>query len=391
MSRLMNLPTELLCQILEEVGGSHLRRDNGSARLCVCRKWYEAARPVYLSGLETTNINIFGHNLGDLETKYSYSDLRPLMHKNTRELRIRLLGHYWDEPSSTAFNTDFEDDDEEGGAAGPPTPLNEPPIDFELPEYIASLSEWRDNTLRPQLETFFTDLRHFEALETLTFEASADPEVGHERGPHWDYLYQSTVLTFLHNLPLTHDLSSLTLDISGLRTGLLEADSHHLCTSIAKILPRIENVRLRMHTLCPTIFSLDEDLQPTDVKIKTLIIKIHHPTFRYTDEARVQRCPESPGTRTSQALLLNLARGSRVYLEKLLRLRGRDDHGMTGFRISFAFPVTPSVSTLDCLTLKVQNLPEDYFLYEDDGKPNWYELEQAGRMLNGGTFSIGPI
>ncbi|KAF2162310.1 hypothetical protein M409DRAFT_27314 [Zasmidium cellare ATCC 36951] len=392
MSRLIDLPGELLCQILEEVGGSHLRRDNGSARLCVCRKWYAAARPVYLSGLGTTKVNIFGHNLGELETKYSYSSLRRLMHKNTREMRIRLLGHYWDENSCQAFDSEYVEDDEEGGAAGPPTPINEPPIEFEEPEHIVALEQWRDRYLRPQLDALFTDLRHLEALESLTFEASADPEVGHERGPHWDYLYQSTILTFLHNLPVTHDLKDLTLDISGLRNGLLndsEAD-HHLCTSLAKILPRIENVRLRMPTLCEKIFALDSNLQPNEIRLRTLIIKLHLPTFRYTDEARVQRCPLSPGTRTSQALLLTFARNSDIFMKKLAQLRGSGTgHGITGLRISFAFPVTPSVSTLDCLTMRVQNLPEDYFLYEDDGKPNWYELSQAGRMLNGGAFNIG--
>lgn len=375
MSRLTDLPTELLCQILEEVGGRHLRRGKGSARLCVSRKWYAAARPVYLSGLEVTKINIFGHNLGDLDTKYSHTGLRPLMHKNTRELRIRLLGHYWDEASSTEPSGHGDD-------------LNEPPFDFILPEHAVALEDWRDKTLRPHLNALFTDLHHFEALKTLIFEATADAEVGHERGPHWDYLYQSTVLTFFHNLPITHDLTYLTLDISGLRNGVLN-DVHadtHFCTSIANILPRIKNVRLRMHTLCPTIFNIDETLTHESVKLTTLIIKLHLPTLLHTDEARLQPCPQMRGTRTSQALLQTLARNSDVFLNKLAHLRQGDSHSMTGFRISFAYPGTPCVSTLDCLTMKLQSLPEETFLYEDDGKPDWYELKEAHRMLNGGDF-----
>lgn len=375
MSRLMDLPTELLCQILEEVGGSHLRRGKGSARLCVSRKWYAAARPVYLSGLEVTKINIFGHNLGDLDTKYSNTGLRPLMHKNTRKLRVRVLGHYWDEPSSREPSGHGDD-------------LNEPPFDFELPEHIAALVDWRDDTLRPHLNTLFTDLHNFEALEVLKFEATADSEVGQERGPHWDYLYQSTVLAFLHNLPIIHDLNHLTLDISGLRNGLLsDVNSElHLCTSIGKVLPRIEHVRLRMPTLCPTILDIDEPLPPQFIKLKTLVIKLHLPTFLHTDEARIQPCPQMRGTRTSQSLLQTLARSSDVFLKKLARLRQEDSHEMIGFRISFAFPRTPCVSTLDCLTMKLQSLPEETYLYEDDGKPDWYELKEAHRMLNGGDF-----
>lgn len=375
MSRLMDLPAELLCQILEEVGGSQLRRGYGSASLCVSRKWYAAARPVYLSGLEVAKVNIFGHNLTDLDTKYSYSGLRLLMHKNTRKLRVRLLGHYWDEASS-------------GDPGGHGDDLNEPPFDFEMPGHVAALEVWRDNTLRPHVNSLFADLSNFEALETLKFEATADAEAGHERGPHWNYLYQSTVLAFLHNLPIAHDLKYLTLDISGLRNGVLndvDGDTH-FCTSIANVLPRVENVRLRMHTLCPTIFDIDEALSNHAIKLQTLIIKLHLPSFFHTIEARIQPCPQMRGARTSQALLQTLARNSDVFLKKLARLQQTESHGMTGFRISFAFPRTPSISTLDCLTMKLQSLPEEYFLYEDDGMPDWYELKQAYRMLNGGDF-----
>lgn len=378
---------ELLSQIMEEVGGSHLRRNNGSARLCVSRRWYAAARPVYLSGLGTTSIKVFGHNLRELDTKYGDSGLRPLMHKNTRSLRVRLLGHYWDANSSQAYDTEEEVEDEQSngeGAAAAPTPLNEPPFEFEEPEHMRTLEDWRDTKLRSRLDDLFTDLRHFEALQDLIFEASADPEVGHERGPHWDYLYQSTLLNFVINLPVTYDLRNLTLDVSGLRNGPLGNESH-LCSSIAKILPRIENVRLRMHNLCNDVFKM-EDLRPEEIKIKTLIIKLQLPTFLYTDEPRVLPCQEMRGPRTSQALLQILVRNSGTFLTKLATLRRSESHGMTGFRISFAYPQTPSISTVDCLTMKIQNLPEEHFLYEDDGKPNWYELSQAHRMLNGGDF-----
>lgn len=382
---------ELLSQILEEVGGAHLRNNKGAAaRLCVCQKWYAAARPIYLSGLGTTRIKLFGHNIGELDTKYGYSQLRPLMHKNTRNLRIRLLGHWWDQNSSQAWIEEeeaSEQEDNEDAAAGPLTPLNEPPIDFELPENVRALQVWRDEQLCPRLDALFQDLSNFEALEELTFEASADPEVGHERGPHWDYIYNYAALHFLNHLPIAHDLRQLTLDICGMRNGLLDGKDIHICAALSNILPRITDVRLRLPTLCRTIFDIGNlQLEPQQVKLKALIIKLQLPTFLHTDEARVQPCPQMPGARTGQALAQALARNSSVYLQHLARLRQSDSHGVTGFRISFAFPRVPSVSTLDCLTMKLQTLPEEYYLYEDAGKPNWYELNEAHRMLNGGDF-----
>lgn len=141
MSSLTDLPPELLVQILEAVGSRELGRGKGAAKLCVCQHWYIAARPVYLSGLKTRNINIFGHNIKDLDNAYSYSDLRPLMHKNTRKLRFRLLVHYWDENTAQANNHHSDADNVE----------NEGFLDPKPPDFWYILERWRDRVLNPRL------------------------------------------------------------------------------------------------------------------------------------------------------------------------------------------------------------------------------------------------
>ena len=97
MPLLLDLPVELVAQILEEVGGRELRRGRGAERLLICRTWYHIAQPIFLSGLMTSEIDIRGWNLHHLDGRYSYRGQRHLMHKNTRSMSIRLLGHFWDE------------------------------------------------------------------------------------------------------------------------------------------------------------------------------------------------------------------------------------------------------------------------------------------------------
>lgn len=90
---LLDLPTEILVLIFEELGGMKLRSNDGAARLTVSRKWYEAAYAVYLSGVSLSNVNLGASGLNNAHLPPVGSQGRRLMHRNTRTLRLRLQGH----------------------------------------------------------------------------------------------------------------------------------------------------------------------------------------------------------------------------------------------------------------------------------------------------------
>lgn len=60
---------------------------------------------------------------------------------------------------------------------------------------------------------------------------------------------------------------------------------------------------------------------------------------------------------------------------------------MTGFRISYPETTYPNVYTLDCLNMRRLFYAGEFFAYEDDGTPCWFELEKKwGCLLDGGEF-----
>lgn len=267
-TQLLDLPSELLVLIFEELGGRELRRS--ALNLTVCRKWFQAAHSVYLSGLETSNIHIYGCDIGDLSRKWSYQNKRVLMHRNTRELRIQLLGHWWDYNSKA-----LTEDDAEATREG-----NEPPAEFAAPQGQKEVREWQKKILLPAMNELFGDLSRFGQLQRVSLECLL--EFDNHNGPQWEYLTSSTIATFLRNLPIAHDLRSLTLDLcSGLNYD--EINDAHICEEVAQVLPRIEDVRIRLRLICPSIFELQETLQAGDVRLKRLVIKLHLPAFRWTN------------------------------------------------------------------------------------------------------------
>jgi hypothetical protein len=163
------------------------------------------------------------------------------MHKNTRDLRVHLLGHPWDEATANA--------DEDGEH----TTWNEPPIEIrESPSLChKTLASWREAQLRSCLDDLFGDLRNFEVLENVVFGARSE-ELSHLRTS--DYIHVDTISRLVLNLPITDGLASFALDTCG--TELLGAG--HICEMIADVLPRIETVRLRMARLCPGKLALEQ-------------------------------------------------------------------------------------------------------------------------------------
>ena len=272
MTGLLELPSELPVPIFEELGGRNLRRN--VSNLTICRKWYQSAHEVYLSGLETRTIQIFGCDIKDLADKRNSQNQRLLMHKNTRKLYIRLLGHWWDENHKSQIT-----DDSQIGLD------NAPPAEFRTPE--GRVMQWQKTILNPAMDELFRDLSRMEVLEDITLETSLDSS--DEIGPQWEFLDSSTVATFLQNLPITHDLQNLTLDLgSGLNYD--EPENAHICDDMAKILPGIESVRLRLKLICTSVFPSQEALRGRNVRLKSLILKLHMPEFQSTTSFDARSC-----------------------------------------------------------------------------------------------------
>lgn len=93
------------------------------------------------------------------------------MHKNTRKLRIRLLGHFWDERTAEVHDTE----DESGQRTSLNSVRNEAPFDFTASQNQRKPEQWHDLQLKPHLDEVFDDLKSFEILQSATLEAiSAD-------------------------------------------------------------------------------------------------------------------------------------------------------------------------------------------------------------------------
>ncbi|GIZ38942.1 hypothetical protein CKM354_000233900 [Cercospora kikuchii] len=396
MASLLTLPTELLVLILEHVGGRELRRSEtgkpakigpgwrATDKLLLSREWYAAARPVFLSGLHVSELRLYACNLDRLDGELSYNEFRYLMHKNTRSLSIRLLGHFWDLESAE----DLERWHAEDSWSGPSPPNEESPgFDCESEGGELALAKWRDEQLRPKLDELFGDLRHFSVLRYLDFTATSDPDCA---GLDWDYIYVPTISRLLQNLPITHSLRTLVLDTAGSRL-LGENGQTHLCTEIAQVLPYIENVRLRMISVCPAIFEVPGHARRGRIALRTLILKLHLPdAFEHTDRRKAEPCQFHANLDHTDALHSRIMDAAPMLLDRLSELRGhkrsdspitQPNHGMTGFAISYRhhprgrpqYMLSPIVS-INCLNDTLLEQCRSGWLVHDDGRPRWLEL-----------------
>ncbi|KAK4894466.1 hypothetical protein LTR27_007352 [Elasticomyces elasticus] len=401
MPSLQTLPVELLGLICDHLGGRELRRGKGS--LTLFKAWYLEARPVFLSGIDVASIRLYGHNLFQLSGE---GWDRQLMRQNTRHLRLRMVGHWWDELMSREYeqacdeveeNTEGSDFDMPGYLAHEQNELH--PLAKDLFDKHPKWEDWRDEYLAPTLDDLFGDLRNFTALESLRFEASnEDPSYGDMLLRGKGYIHARTMRNLLTNLPLLHDLTNFTLDTAGTNKICPEprnsmfADQHTcFCTSVAAILPRIHTVRLRMRRICPKVFPSTEStpqLRPEQVKARNLIIKLHLPI--YSPDPQLKMCaPDGLDTNADRApdsSLSPMLKGAKRYVQWLAHVRmgmllqypnpstmPQHASGMDTLRISLPGDGGIALTAVDCLTGQRLYPPEDFLVYEDDGMPCWFE------------------
>ncbi|KAK3071368.1 hypothetical protein LTR53_008747 [Teratosphaeriaceae sp. CCFEE 6253] len=331
------------------------------------------------------------------------------MHVNTRALLLRFCGCEWDERLAADYEAALrsDGDDREAGILG----TGGRPLDPDARRHLDSLTraarrnwpasgiwpaqrDWPFQILAPALDELFTDLAHFTGLETLRLEASA---VSPARGPR-AYLNLATLRSLLRNLPVLHPLTELTLDTAGTAFACSpppassdeppneHESTEHLCPDLAAIMPRIRTVRLRMRRICADVFPpatagsssttpTPAPLAPEQVKARSLILKLHLPTY---GPQRAGPCRErGPSSDEGRAHLADLLRAARGYLEFLASLRhpvasSPPQHYLTLDGESTAS--RPSLLVMDTLDMHTLCPPEEFFVYEDDGAvPCWFE------------------
>ena len=288
MVQLLDLPDEILVEIFRHLGGRELRR---KGHLTICRRWFQTAHEVFLSGIDVNRVFVHGISINRLIHDWGYGEGRTLMHKNTRDIDIMLNGvedEAWPTFDPTLGITVFPDPPQETDSSG--------------------WAYWRNDVVTPILKELFNDLPRFTALERFSFTAGTDslsrcdPRVAHTRF--------STVESLIRNVPLVCGLKKLTLDIP---TGvILDSLDQHLCEHVARIIPRVESVRLRLKVICPDIFHLPMNLAADDIRLKTLALKLHlpdHESFRDRDAIVAKCC-----NKTAQEPTNNHSRRRHMFL-----------------------------------------------------------------------------
>lgn len=381
---LVDLPAELLVLIFEGLGGRELRRGKGvgASRLSICRKWYAVAQEVYLSGLDLAKVKVRGRTIKTLDTILGYKTARPLMHKNTRNLHIRLHGHWWDLRNIRDAD---EYHDPDGASENYENGENEPPLEFDPQLYRTdagsiAIKKWQDEELNPALASFFGDLGQFTALETVRFDVVREPEI--EIGPQWDYLHSSVLASFIRHLPIAHDLKHLTLDTSG--SALIAGDTEfHACTSLANTLVSIEHVRIRLATVCPKLFVFESSIPTSQIRLKCFVIKLCQPMYPTSSHMMANECSHEETLWRRLNLHSIMIKAAQNYARRVAALK--EDSKLDLLRISYVHPRTPLVQTVDCLTMRrLYYCQQDNFSYEDDGSPRW--MEDSEFMREGEAF-----
>ena len=368
--QLLDFPFELLLNIFEKLGGEELRRS--VAYLLVCKRWYNVAHEVFLSGLPLTELRLSSRHLQLLPPEDSL--LTDLIREKATRLSIRIVGHPSLDVSTTPwisspeYNDYFDLDDDsrsqEEWIVHSDYIDGEGSIDADKIQYSAHLScrpqqAWM-RRVNVKLVELADTLATFKSLEEFMFEASSEQEKISE--PRWDYIQDVTIGKIITGLP--NHLTALTLDTCG--TGIIPASDHpiHLCPLIAQHAAKIKTVRLRMRCICPVVFNMATE----KLAMESLIIKLRLPSFDYEINQNAKRCysKESGSSGTDIGLIISGAG----------RLARR--HHFQRLRISFKDPRGWGHGAIVWDGVTDQYLYEHYLLAlrEDKGR-SWFHWEES--------------
>ncbi|PGH19229.1 hypothetical protein AJ80_04094 [Polytolypa hystricis UAMH7299] len=306
-SSLMTLPAELLYPILRYVGANEFRQRTD--RLIVCKRWYSIAVSVFMEDvkLSDANLKIFRQPL----------DVAAADNNNTTCVTLTRIKRV------SVYLEGFRD---WRGHEDPITPR-------AMKKRYVMLSQWSAEMLA-DLSLFAAWLGTLNTLESFRFQALGESDPGsriqsHVFGPR-DYLHRGSMTAVLGNLPV-HRLRVLDIDTCdaeifgrGTTIGAVPAaarknDDMHLCKLIAKHVATLTSLRVRMRSICPDIFGL-EDLQfTTDCKTFVFHLTVCH-RVRSVDAAKsTVMCLDVSSSR--EELINSLIKGANAAAQKMPNLR----------------------------------------------------------------------
>lgn len=330
---LTSLPPEILYEIASYVGADEFRQCLD--RLTLCRQWYDIAMMVMMKDLKLGTKGV--KSLPALQNTLPIS-------RHLHSLSVRLQGF-----------TDWS--------------LYEDPI---TPRAICQ----RFNVLRKWTEDMAYDMGAFadwmanlQSVENFRFEAIGEHDPGsgiqsHVFGLPRDYLHEKSVAFMLRNLP-SQRLKTLHLDTCGSsilssRITIDKSDpidsEEHICSNIAKHVNSLQNLRVRMHHLCPDMFGLDH-LQPSDEpKSFVFHLTMFDPLKRVPTSKCASHC--RPELSSREALISVMNEATKKAIEKVPKLS-----------VTVLYHESPSaLISIDCRTGIMRSL-------NVDDQSDWLDIE----------------
>ena len=422
----LDLPQELLALIAEKLGPHELR--TAADYLLICKDWYRAALPVFLSNLNLSNVYL------------SYEDLRRLPHElapfsdllraQTKRLSIRLIGHPSKKRAITPFLADGtqEEDEEENdnqqpdlegeegdirelnqGAgeenesywmlSGPMKICSQPRVryvwDRDMDERLLPWMKTLNHEDLPRLSNVLSSMKN---LRELSFTASSEYDAS--LGPRWDYLLNSTMHTFISRWP--ESLASLTLDTCGSKTSPANGDGPHLCALLAGRLDNLRDVRLRMRCICPAIFPKSGTSPFEDSRLQKMVIKLSLPFLPEAESETHDGRKEFDADLCAYELLptarrLRECKETPTY-DPMVRAASQfafPRRKLKMLRVSYRQPSYSGTNLVvaDCVNRRHLIEPGEYFTYEDDGVEwdGWEEYDKPLRSSDINRFVFDHI
>ena len=336
--RLLDCPSELLLNIFEKLGGEELRRS--VAYLLVCKRWFDVAHRVFLSGLPVSQLRLSSRHLQLLPPNGSL--LADLIREKATRLSIRIVGHPSLDLSKTPWislpedTNDLPDDDDVGSRIQEKWIVSTGYVDDKRSMDADKIQYSPHLSCRPQqawirrvnskLVDLADQLPAFTALQEFMFEASSQQEISTE--PRWDYVHDVTLGKIIAGLP-SH-LTALTLDTCGTEVVPASDNPIHLCPLIAQYAAKIKTVRLRMRCICPVVFNMATE----KLAMERLTVKLSLPiygNYELNEDFKARRCFSKVKTSTgAERLMISAAtRLARRHRFQMLRISFRDS-GVSG-------------------------------------------------------------
>lgn len=237
MASINDLPTEVLVPILRFVGFGEFRKQRGCC-LTVSKGWYEIAREIIFEDIVLPIEALM--SIPEDESDESRAKYHPYVEKISVELDG---GYQWDIQYRTLPNT---------------------------PRKTGNMADlfWEEN-LSSSLEGLIASIPDCPRLTSLSIQAWK------KRDSSWwsQCLIYWSPKSLSKNLPLSK-VSDLVLDTCGSELYGEHSWRRHNCVYLARCIPSLRSVRIRMGVICPRIFEFPSETT-VDSRLERLVVNIY--------------------------------------------------------------------------------------------------------------------